>query len=68
MTDVAKDTTQLFDNLSTLMTPLEVAEFFRVTRRTVYRWIDAKKIHTHKVGGQLRIEREEVAKLLRQKG
>lgn len=70
MTNVAKDSNQLFDNLPKLMTPKEVADFLRVDRRTIYRWIHAEKVHAHKnsISGDLRIELEEVRKLMGMKG
>lgn len=37
------------------LTPQEAAQFLRVTRRTIYAWLRAKKLRAVKVGGQWRI-------------
>lgn len=48
-----------------LLRPDEVASFFSVGRRTVYRWIDEGKLVASNPGGKaLRIMRESVVALL----
>lgn len=47
-------------------TPAEVAKTLKVTRRTVYRWIDSGKLEAKKpVNGSrlLRIEKDQLCKL-----
>ena len=41
----------------------EVMALYRVTRRTVYRWKDAGRLHAVKAGRRLMFEREEVEAL-----
>lgn len=53
---------ELFDN-SRLMTKREVADFFRVSTRTIDRWILAGKLKKIKVGGDSRFESQEIARL-----
>jgi excisionase family DNA binding protein len=44
-----------------LLRPAEVAEYFSVTKRTVYLWIAEKKLDTELTpGGSLRIKRESI--------
>jgi excisionase family DNA binding protein len=44
-----------------LLRPGEVAEYFSVTKRTVYLWIAEKKLDTELTpGGSLRIKRESI--------
>lgn len=40
--------------------PSEVARYFDVTRKTVYKWIREGKMEAIKIGGVLRIPREAV--------
>jgi excisionase family DNA binding protein len=63
---MAKQDEQLFDN-SRLMTKREIADYFRVSTRTIDRWSNAGKIRKIKVGGDARFKSEEVAKLLGEK-
>jgi excisionase family DNA binding protein len=50
---------------SSLMTPAEVAELFRVDPKTVTRWADAGKISAVRtLGGHRRYQREQVLALL----
>ena len=45
-----------------MLRPDEVAEFWRVSVKTVYRWIDLGIIPAEKKGGTLRVRREETEK------
>lgn len=45
-----------------MLRPDEVAEFWRVSVKTVYRWIDLGIIPAEKKGGALRVRREEAEK------
>jgi excisionase family DNA binding protein len=45
-----------------LLRPDEVAEFWRVSTKTIYRWIDIGILEAVKKGGTLRITREEAEK------
>lgn len=47
-----------------LMTVAEVAEFFRVTPMTVYRWVGSGKIRGVRVGRTWRVPRSEVDKVV----
>ncbi len=47
-----------------LLRPDEVADYLRVKRRTIYRWIEAGKIEAVKTNGLLRIPREAVNKVI----
>ena len=48
-----------------LLRPDEVASYFRVSRSSVYRWIDEGKLDSMKTPGQsVRIPREAVAKVV----
>jgi excisionase family DNA binding protein len=40
--------------------PSEVARYFDVTRKTVYKWIQEGKLASVKIGGVLRIPRESI--------
>ena len=40
--------------------PAEVADHFRVNRKTVYRWIEDKRLPSYDVGGAKRILRNDV--------
>lgn len=42
----------------------EVMALFRITKRTIYRWRDAGKIHPVKAGRRLLFDREEIDALL----
>ena len=50
--------------LAVLSTVNEVAEFFRVHPRTPRRWMAEGRLRYLKVGGAVRIRREEVARFL----
>lgn len=43
--------------------PDEVADLFNISRRTVYRLINQRKLRAIKVGGSVRIPEEEVQRL-----
>jgi excisionase family DNA binding protein len=47
-----------------LMTVQEVADVFRVSDQTVYRWVDTGTLTALRVGGTIRIRREAVDGLL----
>ena len=42
------------------LTPAEIAEKLKVTRRTVYKWIDEGKLRAYKIGVNVRIKREDL--------
>jgi len=44
--------------------PDEVAIYFSINRRTVYRWIETGKIEAVKVGKMLRISREALENII----
>lgn len=47
-----------------LLRPDEVAEYFSVTRRTIYNWIDSGRLDAVKVSGTIiRITRESINNL-----
>jgi excisionase family DNA binding protein len=48
-----------------MLTVEEVAEELRVTKQTIYNWINAGKINVVRVFGLLRIEKEEVERIKR---
>jgi len=50
-----------------LYTPEELAEYLRVTRNTIYRYLKAKRFATIKMGTKIRIPSESVEDFL-QKG
>ncbi len=52
---------------STLMTPSEVADLFRVDPKTVTRWAQAGKIpHVRTLGGHRRYPRKQIEALINQ--
>ena len=47
-----------------LLRPGEVADYFSVTKKTIYRWVDEGKIDATKVAGRtLRIPRDSLLKI-----
>lgn len=55
--------------LPRLFTPAEVARFFRVDPKTVYRWVKAGKLtRVRTPGGHLRLRQDEVRALLQEEG
>ena len=46
-------------------TPDEVAKILKVTRRTVYRWIEAEILEAIKIDGVYRITEESINKVLK---
>lgn len=44
--------------------PDEVAIYFSISRRTVYRWIETGKIEAVKVGKMLRVSREALENII----
>lgn len=61
--DVQHPQAKFFEN-SRLMTKREVADYFRVSTRTIDRWSKGGKIRKIKIGGEVRFKSEEVAELL----
>lgn len=51
--------------MSTYLTPKEIADELRVTRTTVYRWIDEGKLTAIRAGGAVRILRASYDELIR---
>ena len=49
-----------------ILTVREVAEFLKVTERTIYRLAGAKKIPAFKVGGTWRFSRAEIDQWIKQ--
>jgi excisionase family DNA binding protein len=48
-----------------LYTPQEAAEMLRVTRKTIYNWIEAGSIHAIKLPGSgVRISQSEIMRIL----
>jgi len=54
------------EGIPKVYTPAEVAESLKVSRRTVYRWIDSERLPAAKVGKGWRITEETLRNLLRQ--
>lgn len=54
---VASDRVSEFDYL----TPSQVADIYKVSERTVYRWIDTGELRHVRVGGTVRIPRSALA-------
>ena len=48
----------------TYYTLREVAEKLRVSRRTVYRWVQAKELPAYRLGGEFRITERDLEKFL----
>ena len=42
------------------MKPREAADFLAISRATLYRLVDRREIFAHKVGGSLRITKEDL--------
>lgn len=53
-----------FDNLP-LMTPDEVAELFRISKASVYRWAERGLLPAVKVGRTVRFNRQDVEQLIK---
>lgn len=51
-------------SLPTLYTPQEVADFWKVTRRTVYEWIKTGRVTAYRMGDTVRIPESELTRLL----
>jgi excisionase family DNA binding protein len=47
-----------------MYTPQELAEIFKVSQITIYRWIDTEMLPAQKVGKRWLIQRSEVEKLV----
>lgn len=45
---------------STLMTMEDLADYLKVTRRTIYEWLKANKIPAVKLVGQWRFQKEKI--------
>jgi excisionase family DNA binding protein len=48
----------------TYYTLREVAEKLRVSRRTVYRWVQAKELPAYKLGGEFRVTERDLERFL----
>jgi excisionase family DNA binding protein len=48
----------------TYYTLREVAEKLRVSRRTVYRWVQAKELPAYRLGGEFRITERDLERFL----
>ncbi len=48
-----------------MLTIQEVADYFHVTRKTVYNWILAGRLRVVRIGGTIRIEQSEVDRIKR---
>ena len=48
-----------------LLTPAEVVDWLRVTRRSVYEWIRTGRLPALRAGGRWRIRREDVEAFVR---
>lgn len=48
----------------TLLRPDEAAEFFRISLRTIYRWIDEGLLVAYKPGRGIRVSRDSILELL----
>ena len=53
-------------SLPRLLTVSEVAETLRVSRKTLYRYLERGLIHGQKVGGEWRIPASELDRILRE--
>jgi excisionase family DNA binding protein len=53
---------------TTFVSPEEIARHLRVTRRTVYRWIEAGELHAYKAGKHWRIREQDLEEFLCWKG
>jgi excisionase family DNA binding protein len=49
----------------TYYTLREVAEKLRVSRRTVYRWVQARELPAYKLGGEFRITERDLERFLK---
>lgn len=50
--------------LPSLCNPREVATFFKVSRRTVYSWVNSGRLPALHLHGRLRFDRDALTKLL----
>ncbi len=50
-----------------LLRPTEVADYLRISRSTIYGWIEQGKIPAMKICGTIRITREDVEKMIGKK-
>ena len=48
-----------------LLRPDEVANYFSVTKMTIYRWVDEGRLECTKISNSMRIFRESVVDLIR---
>jgi excisionase family DNA binding protein len=48
----------------TYYTLREVAERLKVSRRTVYRWVQAKELPAYKLGGEFRVTERDLERFL----
>lgn len=47
-----------------MMTVKETADFFGVSPRTVFRWIKSGKLQSVKIGGVVRIKKNEIKRVI----
>ena len=47
-----------------MMTVKETADFFGVSPRTVFRWIKSGKLESVKIGGVVRIKKNEIERVI----
>jgi putative molybdopterin biosynthesis protein len=52
-------------NFENLYTPQEVADLWKVSRRTVYAWIKTGRIKAYKLGDTVRIPEPELTQILK---
>ncbi len=50
--------------MMTMMTIKETADFFGVSPRTVFRWIKSGKLESVKIGGIVRIKKNEIKRVI----
>lgn len=50
--------------MMTMMTVKETADFFGVSPRTVFRWIKSGKLESVKIGGVVRIKKNEIERVI----
>jgi len=50
--------------LNNLITPVELADALRVSKATIYRLIDSRRIPFHKIGGVIRFTQEDISMYL----
>jgi excisionase family DNA binding protein len=51
-------------NTDNLITPDELANFLKISKSSIYRLVEERKLPFHKVGGSLRFKKEVIDKYL----